>query len=193
MSKPRLHEPLHEWERDFRDAAKADRYDIFRDHMRFLNLPLKPLSMIEATVLMVCASAAYYKIDGRPYDDFLAMQEYNPAKSRGAPYTFTFDLNGHAYARLLVNPEIHTIDLADLYGHPWHIYRSVGYSRIWISHTDFADLTKEEMDVLDERVTEDLRFDYSEDELDFWFDDSNAKYLFVNVQDHCAEDDEDEE
>ena len=33
-------------------------------------------------------------------------------------------------------------------------------------------------------MTDDLRFDYLEDELDFWFDDTNAKYLCVYVQDH---------
>jgi hypothetical protein len=146
--------------------------------------------MVEATILMVHAAAAYYNIDGRPYDDFLAMQNYNPAKSTGAPYMFTFNLYG-VYARLLVDPEIHTIDLADLYGHPWQPYRTVGYSYIWISHTDRTDLTEEEMEILDEQVTEDLRFDYSEDEVDIWSDDSNASYLYVCVQDHL--DDEDEE
>jgi hypothetical protein len=168
----------------------SNRYSIFRKHLQFLELPGKPISMMEATILMVHASAAYYELDGRPYNDFLAMQNYNPAKSTGAPYMFAFDLNGHAYARLLVDPEIQTIDLADLYGHPWHPYRSVGYSQIWISHTDWTDLTEEETKALDEQVTEDLRFDYSEDELDVWFDDSNAKYLYVCVQDHLDDDKE---
>jgi hypothetical protein len=160
--------------------------------MRFLGLPGKPSSMMKATILMVQASAAYYKIDGRSCDGFFAMQKYNPAKSPGR-HAFTFDLHGKAYARLLVDPETHIIDLADLYGHPWEPYRTVGYSRIWISHTDWTDITKEEMGVLEEQVTYDLRFDYTEDELDFWFDDSNAKYLCVHVQDHDEPHDENEE
>ena len=41
-------------------------------------------------------------------------------------------------------------------------------------------------------MTDDLRYDYAEDELDFWFDDSNAKYLSVYVQDPYGPDDEEE-
>ena len=172
---------LQDWERDFRTAAGADLCGIFRDHLRFLELPGKALSMMEATVLMVHASAAYYTTDGRSYDDFLTMQEYNPAQSPHARYAFTFDLYGRAYARLLVASEIHAIDLAGLYGHPWEPYRTVGYSQIWISHTDWTDLTKQEMAVVDKQATRDLRYDYAEDKLGFWFDDSNAKYLYVYV------------
>lgn len=184
---------LHAWERNFRSAAKNDRYDIFRDHLRFLELSSEPVSMLKATILMVYATAAYHQIDGRSSDDFLTMQTYNPAESKDAAYMITFDLNGHAYARLLVDPELRSIDLADLYNHPWEPYKTVGYSQIWISHRDWSDLTKEETEVVDELVTRDLRFDYTENELDFWFDDSNAKYLYVNVQDHYDLDDEDEE
>jgi hypothetical protein len=181
---------LHKWERDFRAAAKNDNYDIFRDHLRLLELPSKPISMLKATIFMVYAMAAYYQIDGRPSDDFLAMQTYNPAKSPNAPYMVTFDLNGHACARLLVDHELKSIDLADLYNHPWHPWKTIGYSQIWISHKDWTDLNKKEMKNLEKLVTEDLRYDYEEDELDFWFDDSNAKYLCVNVQDHYEVDDE---
>lgn len=182
---------LHTWERDFCAAAKKDRHDVFRDHLRFLELPDEPVSMLEATVLMVYAMETYYNIDGRRSDDFLAMQNYNPANSTNAPYMVTFDLYGHACARLLVDHELKGIDLADLYNHPWHPWKTVGYSQIWISHRDWTDLTKKEMKTLEKLVTEDLRFDYDEDELDFWFNDSNAKYLYVNVQDHYV-DDEDE-
>jgi hypothetical protein len=91
---------------------------------------------------------------------------------------------------LLVDSELRSIDLADLYNHSWHPYKTVGYSQIWISHTDWTDVTKEEMGALEKLVTEDLLFDYEEDELDFWFDDSNAKYLYVNVYDHYELDDE---
>jgi hypothetical protein len=172
---------LQDWEREFRTPAGADLCGIFRDHLRFLELPGKAISMMEATVLMVHASAACYTSDGRSCDDFLAMQKYDPAQSPDTRYAFTFDLYGRAYARLLVGSEIHAIDLADLCGHPWEPYRTVGYSQIWISHTDRTDLTKEEMAVLDKQVTRDLRYDYAEDELGFWFDDSNAKYLYAYV------------
>ena len=183
---------LQDWDKDFRKPAKADRYDTFHDHMRFLELPGEPITMMRATILMVHASTAYYEIDGRAYDDFLVMQQYNPAKWPHARYAFAFGLCGKACALLLVDSEIHAIDLADLYGHPWEPHRTVGYSQIWISHTDWTDLTKEEIEVLCGLVTDDLRYDYTEEELDFWFDDSNAKYLHVYVQDHDEPDDENE-
>jgi len=181
---------IHKWERDFRLAAKNDQYDIFRDHLRLLELPSKPFSMVKATIFMVYAMAAYYQIDGRPDDDFLTMQTYNPAKSPNVPYMVSFDLNGHACARLLADAELKSIDLADLYNHPWHPWKTVGYSQIWISHRDWTDLTKKEMKNLEKLVTDDLRFDYGEDELDFWFNDSNAKYLYVSVYDHYELNDE---
>ena len=183
---------LHAWARDFRAAANNDHCDIFRDHLRFLELPGEPVSMLDATILMVVAMWSYYKIDGRPSEDFLAMQTYNPANSTGSDYMMTLDLNGHACARLLVDHELKSIDLADLYNHPWHPYKTVGYSQIWISHRDWTDLTKKEMKALEKLVNDDLRFDYEEDELDFWFNDSNAKYLYVNVQDHYELDDDDD-
>jgi len=172
---------LNKWHRDFHSAAKNDQYDIFSEHLRLLELPIKPISMLKATIHMVVAMTAYYQIDGRPSDRFLSMQTYNPAKSPNAPYMISFDLNGHACGRLLADPELN-IDLADLYNHPWHPWRTVGYSRIWISHRDWSDLTKREMKTLEKLVNNDLMFDYSEDEIDFWFNDSNAKYLYVNAQ-----------
>ena len=183
---------IHKWEQDFRAAAKSDNYDIFCDHLRLLELPSKPFSMLKATIFMVYAMAAYYTIDGRPSDDFLAIQNYNPAKSTNAPYMISFDLNGHACARLLADTKLQSIDLADLYNHPWHPWKTIGYSQIWISHRDWTDLRKKEMKSLEKLVTEDLLFDYEEDELDFWFNDSNAKYLYVNVYDHYELDDENE-
>ena len=46
------------------------------------------------------------------------------------------------------------------------------------------------METLEGLVTDDLRFDYTEDELGFWFDDSNAKYLYISVYDQEERDDE---
>ena len=191
QDKDKANQMINKWHRDFRSAAKNDHYDIFSEHLRLLELPIKPFSMLKATIFMVYAMAAYYQIDGRPDHDFLAMQTYNPAKSPNAPYMVSFDLNGHACARLLVDPELKSIDLADLYNHPWNPWKTVGYSQIWITHKDWTDLTKKEMKNLEKLVTDDLRFDYGEDELDFWFNDSNAKYLYVNVQDHYDLDDND--
>ena len=46
----------------------------------------------------------------------LRTSQYNPAEATGACYVFTFDLCGKAFARILVETKVGTLDLADLYG-----------------------------------------------------------------------------
>ena len=172
------------WEKRLRAAASSDSYALFRDHMRRLSLPEKPELMLEGTIRVVQAILAYATLDGQPLGRFLNMQGYNPCEAPDARYAFTFDLCGKAFARVMVNSKLETLDLADLYNHPWFDYEVAGYQRIWISHPDWSRLTSVELEQLKSEVTDDLRFDYLEDELDFWFDDSlDASYLFVGLQD----------
>jgi hypothetical protein len=184
---------INQWERNFRASAKADEYAVLGDHLRRLALPDSPDLLLEGTIRAVQACLTYATLDrpdGKNFIPLLEMQQYDPADSRNTRYAFTFDLGGKAYARLLVEPGFKTLDLADLYGHPWHDYKVVGYNRIWISRTDWKELMKEELQQLEEDVTGDLRFDYSEDEVEFWFDSSLDKtYLAVFV--HDVEEEED--
>ena len=54
---------------------------------------------------------------------------------------------------------------------------------------DGLELDAEEVATLDEAITADLRFDYSEDEMDFYFDpDTWSAALYCSV--HDCEDDE---
>ncbi|MGA3207130.1 MAG: hypothetical protein ABSE05_04845 [Syntrophales bacterium] len=157
---------------------------IFRDHMRRLDLRGKPDLMLEGTIGVIQACSAYAKLDGRPFAPFLEMQRYNPARQDVARYAFTFDLCGKAFARVLVAAGLEVLDLADLYGHPWRNYKVCGYSSFWITHIDWTDLTSAELVQFESEVTDDLRYDYHEDDLDIWFDDSRtAGALFVSVQD----------
>ncbi len=87
------------------------------------------------------------------------MQKYHPAEASGARYAITFDLCGKSFARVLVNAKMEGLDLADLYGYPGKDYDVVGYYRVWISHTDGSLMRREELEHLEEFVTEDLRFD----------------------------------
>lgn len=167
---------LKEWEREFRSTAKADDLVLFRDHLKKLGLPDKPKYLLEGTILAVRACCAYASIDGRAYDDFLAMQRYNPASHGQTKYFLTFKLCQKAFARILTPEKIHhCLDLADLYGHPWHKYKVCGYHELWVTRTDGKALTAREKGRLDEEVTNDLRYDYSEDELSLWFDDSTIE------------------
>ena len=177
--------PFKEWENDFRSSAKADNFALFREHLQKLDLPDKPKLLLEGTILAMAACCAYQSMDGRSYTEFLAMQKYNPDNIGKAKYAFTFELHGKAYARILVSKKSGSgLDLADLYEHPWGKYKACGYNRIWVSRTNSKALTHKEKTRLEEEVTDDLRYDYSENELGFWFDDSTIEgVLRIEVYD----------
>ncbi|MFH1087415.1 MAG: hypothetical protein V1737_02360 [Chloroflexota bacterium] len=140
--------------------------------------------MLEGTIRVVQAISVYANLDGISLGRFLNMQRYNPSEAPDARYAFTFDLGGKAFARVLADSKLVLPDLADLYNHPWLEYKVAGYQRIWISHPDWSHLTSGELKQLENEVTEDLRYDYSEDELNFWFEGSpDDSYLFVSLQD----------
>jgi hypothetical protein len=195
-------EPLDQWERDFRATARDDDCAMFREHLGRLSArehlgrllrPDEPQLMLEATIRVVRMCSAYATVDNRAeeFGEFLNRQKYNLAEATDARYVFTFDLWGKAFARVLVETKVQTLDLADLYGSSWSDYEVVGFHYLWISHPDWTNLTNEELRQLEDEVTNDLRFDYAEDELDLWFDDSlDETYLFVTVQDVYESQDE---
>lgn len=172
------------WEKRLRAEARSDRYALYIDHMRRLGLPGKPGLMLDGTIRVIQAISAYASIDGISLVPFMDMQQYNPCGAPGARYILTFDLHGKAFARVSADSKLSPPDLADLYNHPWYDYKVVGYRCLWISHPDWSRLTNSELEQLEDAVAADLRFDYSEDELSFWFDcGPDASYLCVMLQD----------
>jgi len=189
---------LAQWEKSFRAEAKADDYRIFQEHLRSLNLPEKTNMLLDGTIVFVQMCVAYLELDGQEVIEFLDRQTYDPRKSNDMPYKVTFDIHRKAYARINLPASLRPVDLADLYGAPWNDYRVVGYCDIWISRIDEVPLSPDEIAKFETVVDEDLRFDYSEDELDFWFDpDTHDGVLKVSVQDvyddEESDDDEDED
>jgi hypothetical protein len=142
-----------------------------------------PKSFLVHTIDIVSAVMAYAHIDGidkRYGKKFLSMQEYDPSKATAARYLFTFDL-GKGIARLLTDKRMVLPDLADLYGHPWPRFRTFGYYQIWVSHPDWSPLTRTEFKFLERKITKDIRYDYSEDELQLDFETSqDSSYLLVS-------------
>lgn len=176
---------LKRWEREFRSAAENDRLALFRDHLGKLDLPDEPENLLQGTILMVQACCIYGALDGQPCDNFLAFQKYRPSDAADAKYAVTFDLCGKSIARLLIPTTFTVIDLADLMNHPWYEYEVSGYSCFWVSRTDGNPLSDEEVARIEEEVTYDLEFDYAEDDLTFWFDDSAVEgVLLVTLQEH---------
>jgi hypothetical protein len=151
----------------------------------------KPELMLEGTVDVMQAIWTFSNLDNQPMGSFLANQPYDPSKAHDPRYILTFDLCRKAYARVVVdsiqNP---LLDLADLFNYPWADYKAAGFDCIWISHQDWSPLTGEEVEQLEADVTNDLLFDYRENEIDIWFDDSTDPcYLYVGVQDREDEED----
>lgn len=141
---------------------------------------------LDWTIALVRRCCSYLALDGREkaIRQLLGAQTYDPAKAKKGCYAFTFDLCGKAVGRVLAEADLLTLDLADLYGSPWPELRVVGFHNLWISHPDWRPLTKKEVRHLQSAVTDDLRYDYAEDEINFWFDDSLSRsYLLVTVQD----------
>ena len=120
----------------------------------------------------------------------LHQQRYDPSLAEAGPYQVTFDIHGKTYARVNVPASLRPVDLADLYEMPWTAYERVGYSDFWISRVDGRALGAQEIADFEAAVETDLRFDYGEDEVTFWFDpDSQEGCLKVTVQDVYDDDD----
>ena len=185
---------IERWERSFRAAAMGDGYAILRDHLRRLELPDSPELLLEGTILAVRAGCLYMdldNLDSKYFEKLLEMQQYDPADSSNVRYAYTFDICGDTYARVLAESGSKAPDLADLYGHPWEDYKVAGFTHLYITRTDWSGLSSEELGRLEDDVTADIRYDYSEeevdilfDEVDFWLDGQRGeKYLMIRVHD----------
>lgn len=187
------------WAQNFRAAAEADDYAIFRDHLRRLGLPDEPLLLLEGTIHFVVMWIAFFSLGRKEsFARLLKMQTYDPAEAPDARYAFTFDLCGKAYARILIDTKSGNLDLADMNEAPWLEHRVAGYRSFDISHLDWSPLTDDERCQLETEVTDDLYDDYTEDELAVWvenldYDSFDETYLRVHVQERDEEDEEEKE
>lgn len=176
--------PISAWQTRFTKAAEADQMNLLHEHLRNLGLPDEPELLLKGTLLMVPMALAYRSMDGDDIETFLDMQTYDPSRARNACYALTFDLYRRAYARMLVDESLRECDLADMFGAAWMELEMCGFHGFYISRVDGQDLSPEEVVELQRLVEEDLFFDYTEDELSVWFDDSRSPlYLYVDVSD----------
>ena len=172
---------LKDWEQEFRTDFGRDGGARFYSLLERFGILTGAQDMLEGTVDFVAACATFKILDGAEISGFLADQRYDSAAST-ASYALTFDLYGRSSARLLVRPDMRSIDLADLYEYPWERLRMAGYGTFWISRIDGADLLVEEIEKLDQLVSADIWFDYSEDEISIIFDpDTYAGALSITV------------
>lgn len=172
---------FHRWEQVFRADFARDEGARFELLLHRFGLRTSAQEMLEGTVDFVTACAAMASMNGVEMGSFLSEQCYDAAAST-ATYALTFELFGRSAARLLVRPEMKSIDLADLYEYPWDRLRAAGYRDFWISRLDGEDLSMEEVEELDRVVCRDIWFDYTEDEVSIIFDpDTYAGALSITV------------
>lgn len=200
MRKASLKDQLMKWETRFRSDAESDGFASLERFIGQLTdnelvVPGMAEELVEGTVHVVRASCAYFEMDGQVEraGRLLKSQTYPESTPSGTGYNLTFDIHSRALARLVVpeGPILADLDLADLYAFPWDEYERVGFSRLYITRMDWAELTSLELQDLEAEVEEDIRYDYSEEELDLWFEPAlEGIRLDVSLQDRYDEDDD---
>ena len=191
---------IKDWIKRFRSDSVSDGLHLLDDHMSRLSeavgVPQGIPTLGEGTVQVVVACYAYLGLDHCDRSRtkrFLDLQRYSLWKQNGDGYIFTFDLHSKAYGSIRVEDSSRLggyVDLAALYGHPWWEYERVGYDKLYITRLDWAEFTGPELELIESQVTEDIRWDYSEDELDMLTEISDEGNCFtVNLQGRYDEDD----
>ena len=172
---------LEDWEREFRTDFACEGGARFESLLERFGICTGAQEMLEGSVNFVTACATFKTLDGVEIGGFMADQRYDSGAST-ATYALTFDLSGRSSARLLVRPDMRSIDLADLYEYPWERLCMAGYGNFWVSRIDGADLSVEEIEELNQVVSADIWLDHSEDEVAIIFDpDSYAGSLSITV------------
>jgi hypothetical protein len=57
------------------------------------------------------------------------------------------------------------VDFADLFNHPWYPFETAGFYEVQISRLDGEPIEPEELETLDRRFTEDMYYDYTDEEV----------------------------
>jgi hypothetical protein len=178
---------LHAWEQAYRQDFEKDSGAVFATILQRFGLDVDAPAMLEGTIEFVRATAALRELDNLDVVAFLAEQRYAP-QCTATTYSLVFDVCQHGAACLLTTPDLKFIDLADLYGWPWERLELVGYSSFWVYRIDGQALDAAEIEALDQQVSNDIAFDYGDDEVSVDFDpDSFEGALTVTICDHPDE------
>ena len=161
---------FRKWVNRFRCEAVIDSASLLRKHLQRIGLPDEPEKLVEGTILCVNVAGAYSENEGRAIKEFLSQQSYRPTLDPNSYYSFTFNLREHTFARIFTPLKDKTLDLADLYGHPWNQFKMCGYSEIRVARLDDADLSEAEYENIEKTITDDIFFDFTDDEVYIAFD-----------------------
>ena len=159
---------LNKWKREFSAAAAKDNYAELLRPIKHLELECSPKDALVSTVSLVSAVVDYCRIDGRDCEAFLKQQNYQPDSGGENEYCLIFDLTGLTgsyFGRILTDINFTSIDLEDLFNHPWPMSETAGFKDVYITRLDGKRIGEQELERLYEQVRSDMYDGYSEDEL----------------------------
>jgi hypothetical protein len=172
------------WANRFRRDAVKDNMALLRDHLQLIGLPDEPEKLVDGTIMFMTACCAYLQIDGRSMDEVLDIQAYRPDLDADSYYSLTFNLFDRAFGRVIAPRDFKCLDLADLHDFPWNDFKMCGYYDFRVARLDNEALSDPEIEEIENAITDDIRFDYSEEEVELLFDrDAVPGVLVVYVMD----------
>lgn len=158
------------WANRFRRDAVKGNMELARNHLQRVGLPDEPEKLIDGTVMFMIACCAYLQIDGRSMDEVLDIQAYRPDLDADSYYSLTFNLFDRAFGRVIAPRDFKCLDLADLHDFPWKDFKMCGYYDFRVARLDNKALSDPEIEEIENAITDDIRFDYSEEEVEILFD-----------------------
>jgi hypothetical protein len=153
------------WQRQFAADAVADDANEIRRHIEYLGLDCSRADMLEGTDLLIAAVMAYQQMDNQDCEGFVKQQRYWLRGDDLPFYCLTFNLGKKHFGRLLTNKNMDGVDFADLFNHPWYPFETAGFYEVQISRLDGEPIEPEELETLDRRFTEDMYYDYTDEEV----------------------------
>lgn len=166
MTKNRdLAQVFTQWQRQFAADAVADDCVEIQRHIQYLGIKCTRADMLEGTNMLLFAVAVYLQMDGQNFESMIKQQQYRLAGENLPFYCLTFDFGKGHFGRILADENLSGVDFADLFNHPWDEYKTAGFSDVWISRLDGEFIDKDESYGLEKRVTEDMYYDYSDEDL----------------------------
>jgi hypothetical protein len=146
---------FNEWRQESAAAAAADNYAELLRPIKHLELDCSPEDVLSCTISLVSAVMAYCQMEGRECEPFLKQQHYRLESGGENEYCLTFDLSGRTgsyFGRILTDSNFTSVDLEDLFNHPWPMSKTAGFTTVYITRLDGERIGEQELERLEEQV-----------------------------------------
>lgn len=181
-------EQVERWEVGARAAFERGGSPRFLADLERFELSLSAIEMVESSISLVLACAAFHELDGPKLSGFLARQALSDQTTQDDSYRLLFHFHSGQLGVVVVDRGLRLLDLAELYDSSLQGDGSLGYLGFWIVRPDGEDLLVNEIADLEKAITRDIRFDYGDEEVCIDFDESWPGALYCATRDYCGED-----